>query len=109
MAYIKSYVFAAEDDVQDVYEEVFSMAGTWRKIARSLRLSSSTTQLISSQCTNDPEECLFNTLDRWLKGMYNTEKYGKPSWYMLVKAVANPAGGANISLAESIAQKYPRK
>lgn len=83
------------------------MAGSWRSLARGLRLSPSIISLIASQCLNDPKDCLFLTLEDWLKKMYNTERYGNPSWSMLVKAMASPAGGANPALALSIAQNYP--
>ena len=101
--------FAAEDDVHDVYEEVITMAGSWRRIAISLRLSPSIIKLIASQGTSEPEYCLFTALEDWLKRMYNTEKYGNPSWRMLVKAVASPTGGANPALAQAIAENHPGK
>ena len=43
----------------------------------------------------------------WLKGVHNVQKYGHPSWRVLVQAVAHPAGGANPALAQSIAAKHP--
>ena len=102
-------LFTAEDDVHDVYEEVFTMAGHWRKIARGLRLSSATISLIVSKSNNDSEDCLFNILEIWLKRTYNTERYGNPSWRMLVKCIANPAGGADPALAEVIAKRHQGK
>ena len=101
--------FTAEDDVHDVYEEVFTMAGSWRKIAISLRLSPSITELIASQGASEPKYCLFIALNNWLKRMYNTGRYGNPSWHMLVKAVASPTGGANPALAQAIAEKHSGK
>ena len=101
--------FTAEDDVHDVYEEVFTMAGSWRNIAISLRLSPSLIKLIASECGSDPKYCLLTALEDWLKRMYNTEKYGNPSWRTLVKAVASPTGGANPALAQAIAEKHSGK
>ena len=97
---------AGEDDVHDVYEEVMTMAGSWRKIAISLRLSPSIIKLIATQCTSDPEYCLFTVVEDWLKKMYNTEKYGNPSWQALVRAVASPTGGADQALAQVIAERH---
>lgn len=85
------------------------MAGNWRKIAIGLRLPPSIMKLITSQNLNDPELCLFTALEDWLKQLYNTKKYGNPSWRMLVKAVASLTGGANPALAKHIAEKHPGK
>lgn len=92
-----------------MYDETFTLAGNWRSLARGLRLSSSLISLIASKYPSHPEDCLFTALEDWLKKIYNTERYGHPSWHMLVKAVANPAGGANTTLAEAIAQKHSGK
>ena len=101
--------FTAEDDVYNVYSEVITMAGSWRRVARVLRLSSVTMSLIASKFNNEPKDCLFNSLEVWLKRTYNTEKYGNPSWRMLVKCIANPAGGANPALAQVIAKRHQGK
>ena len=45
-------------------------------------------------------------VEEWLKGNYNTEKLGPPTWKMLVKVVANPNGGNNNSLAKKIASEH---
>ena len=82
------------------------MAGKWRSIARSLRIPPTVTSLITTRCSNDPEECLFTILQEWLKKVHDVERYGHPSWFTLVKAIASPSGGANRALAEAIAQKY---
>ena len=42
-------------------------------------------------------------LGEWLKRNYKTEKFGSPSWRMLVKAVAE----VNRAVAENIAQAHP--
>ncbi len=44
---------------------------------------------------------------KWLAMAYDFERFGKPSWDMLAKAVANPAGGDNRRLAEDIAKEHP--
>ena len=46
-------------------------------------------------------------LTEWLKKNYNVEKFGPPTWKMLVEAVAAPNGGNNRSLAEKIATLHP--
>ena len=82
------------------------MAGCWRKIAISFRLSPSLMKLIATHCSSDPEYCLFTAVEDWLKKMYNTEKYGNPSWQTLVRAVASPTSGANQALAQAIAERH---
>ena len=43
----------------------------------------------------------------WLQREYDVQQCGPPSWRALVEAVADPAGGNDTDLAESIAEKYP--
>jgi len=35
------------------------------------------------------------------------ERFGKPTWRRLVKAVEDPAGGNNCALAQKIAAEHP--
>ena len=97
----------ALDDLYEVYEEVFTMAGSWSRIAVALKLPESIRPLIAKKHINDPEDCLLAVVLDWLKGVHNVQKYGHPSWRVLVQAVAHPAGGANPALARSIAAKHP--
>ena len=46
-------------------------------------------------------------VEEWLKGNYNTTRFGRPTWKMLVKVVANPNGGNNNYLAKKIASQHP--
>ena len=34
------------------------------------------------------------------------EKFGEPTWQWLVKALGDPAGGANMALARDIARRH---
>ena len=97
----------AEDDAYDVYEEVFTMAERWGRIAVGLKLPPRMKSLIAIKHPNNPEDCLLAVVDEWLKGLHNVQKYGHPSWRTLVQAVADPMGGANPALAHSIAAKHP--
>ena len=54
----------------------------------------------------DLEGCLTEVLTLWLKGNYNSERFGEPSWELLARAVADPAGGNNPALAEEITRQY---
>ena len=46
-------------------------------------------------------------IEDWLKGNYNTERFGFPTWKMLAEVVAHPNGGNNSYLAEKIASEHP--
>ena len=95
-----------EEDTYDVYEEVITMAGSWEQMAIGLRLPPPMKSLIATKHCNNPEKCLFAVMEEWLKGVCNVQKYGHPSWRVLVQAVADPIGGANPALAHSIAAKH---
>ena len=52
------------------------------------------------------DECLIEMLTVWLNKAYKTAQVGEPSWTLVVAAVAHPAGGGDLALAERIANKY---
>ena len=43
----------------------------------------------------DTEDFLIAVQTNWLKKMYDVQKFGEPSWEILVKAVDSRAGGRN--------------
>ena len=97
----------ADDDAFNVYEEVLLVAESWGRVALGLGLPPRMKSLIAKKHSNNPEDCLLAVVEEWLKGVHNVQKYGRPSWRVLVQAVAHPAGGANPALAHSIAAKHP--
>ena len=52
------------------------------------------------------DSALNDVLLLWLRQRYNTERFGPPTWRMLVKAVENRAGLNDHALAHKIAQKH---
>lgn len=52
-------------------------------------------------------DALRMVVSHWLKQNYNTERFGKPTWRMLVGAVAHPNGGSDCALARRIAKDHP--
>jgi hypothetical protein len=56
---------------------------------------------------SDDEQALYGTLKLWLQQKYNTERFGPPTWRMLVEAVDQKAGGNNNELAKNIATNHP--
>lgn len=99
--------FTAEDEIYDVYAEVYPMAGDWDQIAVGLKIPPAVKSCIAEENPSKPKMCLLAVLHEWLKKVYNVHKYGLPSWRSLVKAVASPLGGANPALAEAIAKEHP--
>ena len=100
-------MFTAEDNVYEVNDEVYPLAGNWKRLATGLRIPPNRVRMISSKNSNDCEQCLLELLEEWLKESYDVRKYGHPSWRSLVEAVASSPGGGNPALAQTIADKHP--
>ena len=101
-----NYINAAIDDLFNVKSELLPVTGRWKAIGLALGLKNTELKRIEKENIHDLEDCLTDVLDLWLKGNYNTERFGEPSWELLARAVANHAGGNNTALAEGIASKY---
>ena len=96
------------DDLYDVYEEVYTLAAKWLDVSFALKLPLFQVETIRKGVQgNDCNHCLRMVLCKWLQKSYNYDKYGPPSWRMLVKVVGDPFGGNNCALAETIATKHP--
>ena len=99
-------LLSAEDDLFDVQKEVISLTAKWRDMCIALRLRPADEDAIASRYQSNPNDCLKAVLARWLQKEYNYQKHGPPTWRMLVKVVAHPAGGDNVALAEKIARNH---
>ena len=82
------------------------VAANWRSIGIALRLRPDILQNTDTRYNGDPRACLSSMLTEWLMRNYNVERFGEPTWLMLVEAVGHPAGGANMALAKEIARKH---
>ena len=98
---------AADDDLYAVLEEVIHLQGKWAKVLAGLRLPHTHQDTIKMEHPADARSCLQAVLVVWLSKNYDVEKHGPPSWRTLVKAVADPIGGANTALALKIAENHP--
>ena len=106
--YIPLDYLPACDDVHDVYREVYTVAARWSDISFALYLPISQEEAIRKETRGDDSaRCLRMVLSKWLRKSYNYDKYGLPTWRMLVKAVGDPFGGNDCALAETIANKHP--
>ena len=73
----------------------------------ALKLLPSDLTAIAAAHPGNPHECLQAVVIKWLQKGYNYQRFGSPTWRMLVKAVDDPAGGNNCALAEAVAKKHP--
>ena len=96
-------------DLFDVKSEVLQVAPNWRGVGDFLRLNPALLATIKADNPTSVQQCLNEVLTQWLQKAYNTDRFGPPSWKLLVAAVAHPAGGNNRALAEKIAEKHNGK
>ena len=84
------------------------MASKWKGVGLALRLHPDTLNTIEAD-HRDAASRLSAVLDKWLRKSYDTTTHGLPSWEVLVKAVAHPAGGNDRALADKIARRHNGK
>jgi len=94
------------DDLFDVQRELNLVSAKWKSIGIALRLKPNALDGIDTRCNSDPTACLTSTVIEWLKRNYNVKRFGEPTWQMLVKAVGDPTGGANMALASDVARRH---
>ena len=100
-------VYSAEEDTLTVYREVLGLSGNWSRVCLALGLLPSDRSAIEVAHPGHPHDCLLAVVEKWLQKGYNYQRFGSPTWRMLVKAVGDIAGGNNVTLAEAIAKKHP--
>ena len=102
-------IIIGEDDLTDVLEAVVPIQSAYFALGRSLRLRLDDLRSIQAAYANesDSELALNDILELWLKRKYNVEKFGPPTWRMLVEAVDRRTGGNNHDLAKEIASDHP--
>ena len=98
--------FPACEDLYDVCQEMHTLAAKWSHIGFAVHIPSSQEEAIRAT-RDDSASCLRMVLKKWLQKSYSYDKYGPPTWRMLVKAVGDPLGGDDCALAETIANKHP--
>ena len=86
--------------------ELDDVAHMWKSLGGALRLRPPVLDRIEKERPNDVKSCLSEMAREWLNQSYNTQRFGVPSWKMLVDAVAHRSGGNNQALARHIASKY---
>ena len=94
------------NDLFEVKSELTPVVAHWKDIGIALRLNPNILGRIDAGNSGDPTACLTSMVTEWLKRNYNKEKFGEPTWRWLVQAVGDPAGGADMALASSIAGRH---
>ena len=84
------------------------MAHKWRGLGKALGLRLPVLDKIEAD-RQDSESRLEQVLSQWLQQAYNIERFGPPSWKLLVSAVAHPIGGNSPALAQQIAHRHNGK
>ena len=87
-------------------EEVVSIQSAYVQLGRMLRLRDHDLKVVREAYTNQVD-ALNDILLLWLNQKYNVERFGRPTWRMLVEAVDKKTGGNNHDLAKKIAFKHP--
>ena len=97
------------DDLADIMDEVMPLAPLYYVFGRALRLSTADLRAIRDTYENKPdvESALEDVLLLWLNKKYNVDKFGLPTWKMIVEAVARQLSGNSHKLAMSIASRHP--
>ena len=88
-------------------EEVVSRKAAYFALGRALRIPVGELEAVQEQHhSTNLDSALYAVLLLWLRQRYNTEKFGRPTWQMLVKAVESSVGLNDHALAQKIAQKH---
>ena len=90
-------------------DEVLPIKSMYFALGRALRLKNANLQAIRTKypSESDFELALNDVLLLWLEQQYTVDRFGPPTWRMLVEAVDKESGGNNHELAKKIALKHP--
>ena len=102
-----SCILSDEDNLFEVMNEISSLEARYYNIGMGLRLSMNDLDSIEESFHQNLSKALRKVVAAWLKKKYNTQKFGPPTWRMLVIAVDSPAGGNDHNLAKKIADNHP--
>ena len=91
-------------------EEVLDIKEMWFALGRSLRLRNDDLSAIRRKFPNesdcDAEQAFNDVLVLWLRKEYNVDRFGPPTWRMLVEAIDKKSGGNNHEVAKQIALNH---
>ena len=96
-----------EDDAFEIKSEICGLAARFYQFGGALGLRASELDKIHENFHRDADRAIGRVIDTWLAQRYTVERFGRPSWRALVKAVDSPAGGNNYLLAKKITTDHP--
>ena len=100
---VYSYIFLTDkEDWSDVTCECRSLASRWDELCLFLHLPMGTSDAIKEKYPNKELSCLSEALKLWILRKYKTEKYGLPTWKMLLEAV----GKIDENLFKTLAKEH---
>ena len=94
-----------EDDLTNVLKAVLPIKSVYFSLGQCLGLLIAVLESIG-KAESDTERALYEMLKLWLQQKYDAERFGLPTWRMLVEAVDQEAGGNNNELAKKIASNH---
>ena len=100
----KMHLFAEESDWNSVVKECKSLSAKWEKLSIYLGLPPDEIDTIKRD-HHDAQDRWNQALLVWIRQCYNTNKYGKPSWRTLLRAIAEE----NKNLFEKLSQNHLSK
>lgn len=112
-AHTQTHTHTQTDDVAAITEELSSLAPMYVHLGYALGIDHRVMEPIRYDFRNDScSNALTRVIEVWVNQNYCYQKYGKPSWKNLVKALYHPnmrdKQGLAILTAKEIAKKYPR-
>ena len=100
-------IIIGADHLRDVVREVISRRSSYYALGRGLGLPVDILESIQRQYeSTDLGQALNEVLLAWLRQRYNTEELGRPTWQMLVRAIADQGGLNDPALAREIASRH---
>ena len=99
--------FIGTGDLFNIESEVLDISPHWKKFGGALNIDEKILRKIAAEKNEKTEECLHETLHEFLKMNYDTKAHGRPSWRLIVQALAHRNGGNDKELALEIAGNHP--
>ena len=99
--------FIGTGDLFNIESEVLYISPQWKKFGGALNIDEKILRKIAAEKNEKTEECLHETLHEFLKMNYDTKAHGRPSWRLIVQALAHRNGGNDKELALEIAGNHP--
>ena len=82
-----------------------SLSAKWEILSAYLGLTQSTIDTIKHDYSGNTLGCWNKALSEWIKQSYNADRYGKPSWRTLLRAVVT----VDKLLFDKLRRKHPGK